>query len=171
MVDPTSLGNPWGTDWEFYSCNIFYWLNILSDLGFNQLTPPDQPALTSFCDGYLEHRGFTSGPLFPLLAYIAFKIGSIIPLRIVTLLCFSYYLFLSYKIVVSEFGSLVARRVVSILLASPTLWWLGWSPSTDLFAACLILHAIGFLIIPYIKQKHTQLIFIIIISLKGKLKA
>ena len=121
VVDPSSLGNPWGTDWEFYSCNIFYWLNVLSDLGFNNLTPPDQPALTSFCDGYLEYRGFTSGPLFPLLAYIAFKIGSIVPLRIVTLLCFLYYLFLSYKVVLGEFGSLVADEFFYIACFSNAL--------------------------------------------------
>ena len=174
MVDPislgpTSLGNPWGTDWEFYSCNIFHWLDILSGFGLDNLRPPDQQALVSFCDGYFERKGFTSGPLFPFLAYFAFKIGSIVPLRIITFLCFFYYLFVSYVIVFREFGSFVARVTVLVLFASPILWWLAWSPSTDLIAVCLYLHGMAFFLLPYVKRRHAQLVSMIEVTLRDSL--
>ena len=126
----------------FYSCNILYWQKKLIDIGLNIPSVINSVDELKFCENIFINKGFHSGPIFPLILYLKRLLGDKNDnLRIIYLLFFGVYLYLSNKIL--SFENIKKRLLNNLLiLFSPVLIWLTIYPSTDLLFSIFFLLAL-----------------------------
>ncbi len=127
-----SINFNFSTDIEFYSCNILYWQNKLIDIGLKIPSVINNDQEVEYCKNLLLNKGFNSGPIFPLILYLNRLMSNTnINLRILFIIFWGIYLFLSNQIIIFENNK---KRIFfnSLLLFAPVLIWLTIYPSTDL---------------------------------------